>query len=91
MTMKRSQQGDGVQVGIFGCEELHGDGGHGEDNDHGGKNGEIAEELAESVGNLRKRGGGEDLADTGLTVAVDGVFDDVKADERDETCSDDGY
>src|SRR5580658_1528129 len=87
----RCKQGDGIEMRVLGSEELHGHGGEGENDNHGGEDPEVAEKLAERVGDFGKGRGGEDLTDACLAVAVDGVLDNVKADERDETRGDEGH
>src|SRR5277367_1867928 len=78
---ERCEQSNSVEVRVLGSEELHNNGRESEHENHRGKDREIAEEFAKRVGTFCERGGRENLADAGLTIAVDGALDDVEADE----------
>ncbi len=65
--------------GVLSLEELHGDGGKGEDGNHHGKHGEIAENFAEDISEFGNWSGSENLAHAGFAVSLNGIFDEIKS------------
>ena len=78
---QRGKQRKEIDVRVGAMEQVEDECGEGQNQDHGRENRKVAERLTERVKALADRRRGQNLAHAGLTVALNGVLDNIEADQ----------